>query len=451
MSAGPKGYDQRLKQYEVTVLEFIDKMNGHFLAYTEDAGFAKTLQNALTKYLAVTKDCVDSATNPRRVLELLVSQTKKGGRPFLFVDRIVQGKTTTDFLSQIRIQYPDIYCIVLSGEADRSALIYLFELGVSNFIIKPISVNTLIEKIALTIRPQTKIGELIDKAKKMLEQGRGDEALALSNQILVLKPNSAAGLMVQGDAYLLLGDKGKAVEAYLNAEKSAKLFLDPLKRLVEFYKIEDDIQAQIKYLGKLDNLSPHNVQRKMELGTLNLEIKNIPEAERHFDGALAVATREALNSVGDVATAIAEICAAGDPAISEKYCRKALEMKRGVLGKSDLEIFNRLGLALRRQGKWSEAIQEYTKAQAIAPQDENLFYNIALAYMEGKKNSMALYNVETALGLNRRFYEGSPVAAYNIGLIYFCSDDPDRAKEYFEQALAMDPHFTEAQEHLEKL
>lgn len=48
-----------------------------------------------------------------------------------------------------------------------------------------------------------------------------------------------------------------------------------------------------------------------------------------------------------------------------------------------INIYNRPGIALRRQGKWKEAIRECEIALTVDPRDGGLYFNTAKSYLEG--------------------------------------------------------------------
>jgi tetratricopeptide (TPR) repeat protein len=449
--AAARKTDPRLKQYENTVLDFIEKDAGHFVVLSDDSLFLKVLNATAYKYLSIQQSCISPAMDTKSAHEAIADLHKQRKKPFLFAERFLQGRSTTDFIESVKAAHGDLFCVVLSSEVEKSMLVYLYEVGADNFIIKPLSANTLIEKIALTLKPQTKIGDLIEKAKRTIEEQREEEALKITEQILDLKPNSAAALMIRGDAYNGLGNKGKAVESYKEAHKSAKMYLEPLKRLAGFYRQEGDLQSQIEFLSKLDKLSPLNVRRKLELGQLHLEVGNPEEAERFFDEAIVAATREAYSSISDVAANIVELCSESEAGIAEKFCRKALELKRDMLSVVDLEIFNKLGIALRKQGKWKEAITEYFKAMKIAPKDPVLHYNLAMALMEGKEYREALKQLKKALKHDPDFYVGNAPMIFNVGLVHYHNGEKELARDLFKQSIAADPHFRAAGRMLSQL
>jgi tetratricopeptide (TPR) repeat protein len=443
MTAARKS-DPRLKQYETTFIEFIERDSGHYVVLSDDSHFLKILENGVRRHLPGARSCVSVAADVREAHRILSAQIKNNKRPFLFVERFLKARATTDFIESVKGMHKDLLCIVLSSEVEKGMLVYLYEVGADNFIIKPLSEETLVEKVALTLKPQTKIGDLIEQAKRAIEDQREDEAIKITEQILDLKPNSAAALMLRGDCFSRLGNKDKAVESYKQAHTSARMFIEPLKRLAGFYSQEGDLRTQIEYLDKLDKLSPMNVRRKLELGQLHLEAGSAQEAERYFDEAMGAATREAQSTLADVATNIVELCTEKEAAIAEKFCRKALELKKEMLSSADLEIFNRLGIALRRQGKWKEAVTEYVRAMKIAPKDPVLHYNMCMAMMEGKEYREALKELKKALRYDPQFFAGSASIIFNIALVFLHNGDAKQAKEYFRLSISTDPHFKAA-------
>ncbi|HJP14402.1 MAG TPA: tetratricopeptide repeat protein [Nitrospinota bacterium] len=69
----------------------------------------------------------------------------------------------------------------------------------------------------------------------------------------------------------------------------------------------------------------------------------------------------------------------------------------------NVHYFNRLGLAFRRQKKFREAIENYRKANAIAPDDAVVFYNMAIALAKSGDFNQAIGSLRRALVLQPQF------------------------------------------------
>jgi tetratricopeptide (TPR) repeat protein len=68
-------------------------------------------------------------------------------------------------------------------------------------------------------------------------------------------------------------------------------------------------------------------------------------------------------------------------------------------------FYNRLGIALRKQGKYREAIGGYKKALEIDSDDQNVHYNLGRAYMEAAMISDAKKQFKEAVRINPDFKE----------------------------------------------
>lgn len=440
MSTSP-AQEMKLKQFETTVTDFCNKLQGQFIVASMDTTFHRILRSTISKQLGVVEDCIHIVQEEGKILKVVKALAAKSKQVLLFIERVLNDKETSFLIKQIKEAFSNVKVIILATEAERQRLVLLHEIGADNFINKPISINTLIEKIAFTIKPQGKIGKLIDGAKSMVERGSFTDAIKIADKILEMKPGSAAGLLVKGDAYRGLGDKAKAKECYIDATKEAKLYLEPLKKLAQFFGEEGDLEGQLEYLKKLDKLSPLNLERKVDMGGLHVELGDEDSADQLFDVALAQAKKEAMTMIGDISAKIGNIYAKKNPEKAEAFYRKALKARGNMLNIEDIKTFTMLGIALRRQGKWREAITEYEKAIRISPEDENLYYNKAMAYAEGKQFDNAVDMLQKTLELNPRFHTKDPVLSYNLGLIYARAKKRNQARVFLENSLKLNPDF----------
>ena len=233
--------------------------------------------------------------------------------------------------------------------------------------------------------------------------------------------------------------------------RGARLFLDPLKKIAELHHEEGNTTEELKFLERLDKLSPLNVERKVDIGAGYVKLGEPEKAKAAFDMAVRIATKEALDAVSRVTQSIAARCMESAPELSEQYLRQSLNTRKNMLDRSDIETFNRLGLMLRRQGKWQEAITEYRKALKITPDDGALYYNIAMALMEGKQVSEAPKYLDKALSLSPDLYAASEVVCYNIATIYRRTGRQELVIKYLRKAIELNPGFAKAKAMLREI
>ena len=67
---------------------------------------------------------------------------------------------------------------------------------------------------------------------------------------------------------------------------------------------------------------------------------------------------------------------------------------------NEIQTYNRLGIALRKQKKYLEAIQEYQKALQKEPENEVILYNVSIAYYNQGLKQEAKTTLEKLLRIN---------------------------------------------------
>lgn len=440
------------KQYDDDVREFITLQNGVFLVVSTDVLFNKNLRGTLLRHLSVKDECVHNIAATEHLPKFIKLLRSKNHKILVFIERELGGRNTSDLIRYLKNDFAsDLFVVVLTTEVERDKLVLLHELGADNIITKPISADTLVEKIAFTVKPRGQIGEFMDQGRQCLEMGDAMEAAKLAKLVLTIKPNSPSGLLLMGDALRAMGKKDEALRAYTQAEKGARLFLDPLKKIAELHREEGNFTEEIRFLERLDKLSPLNVERKVDIGAGYIKLGDTDKAKAAFDSAVRIATKEALDSVSRISQVIAARCMESAPELSEQYLRQSLNARKNMLDRSDIEVFNRLGLMLRRQGKWQDAISEYRKALKVSPDDPALYYNIAMAHTEGRQYIEAYQYVERALSLNAELWRNGETVCYNIATVYRRYGRKAPAVDFLKKALILNPDYEKAKTMLTEM
>lgn len=93
---------------------------------------------------------------------------------------------------------------------------------------------------------------------------------------------------------------------------------------------------------------------------------------------------------------------------------QAIEVIRGSeeISAGIILHYNTIGMQNRETKNFAAAVNNYSKALSLSPNDENLHYNIARAYFEDGKHDEAEVFLDKALKINPEFSEGKTFYEY---------------------------------------
>lgn len=425
---------------EIIIQEFVLKEFGHFLVVSDDKSFVNVLRRTLGSELGLPSTCLTIIPSEEQILKTVKEMSVKKKTLVLFIQTLYDHKRLDDLIRQMMGRFRNLRTIIVTTQAEAQHLALLREQGLAeNWVVKPVIMAQLVAKTASVIRPHGQADKLVQAAEEYLEQGSFRNVLTICRKLFEMNPESAVGHMLMGDAYKGLDQAEDMVQAYEHASYLDETFLEPIKRLVDYFRDQGDQERVLQYLERLDALSPLNMERKVEIARMHMALGRTDEAREYFDSVMKGASRSAMTQVVNTATAIGDIYAQrGDPE-AEAYYRKAIEVQGGTPDKSHLHVFNRLGILLRKNGKWKEALAEYRKALAVDPQCDGLLYNMALAHQEGEEYPQALDCARKALALNPDLAAADAAVACNLGVIFLRARQAAEGRAFLEQALRINP------------
>ena len=439
----------KFRQVEALIINFISA-GGHFVIISDDRLFVNVFRKTLTAQLELPAACITVVTNENRIMRTVKEMSVKKKKLLVLMEAILDHKRQDDLFRRLNRRIKNAAFVVLTTESELPRLALLREEDLAeSWITKPIDINTLLLKIAFNIKPPGQVEQLVKNAEECLKNNAFRMALGVCRRIFDIQPNSPVAYMIMGDAYRGLDKVEDMVEAYEQANDLDEMYLSPLKKLERFFRERADSQRRLEYMEQLDAISPLNVDRKVEIGGIHVDLGNEEEAKEYFEEALQVTSKENLGDLGEVAMKIGDEYAIRDRKEAEDYYRRAVELHGPR--PEDMPLYNSLGISLRKQGRWKDAVAEYKKAIQIVPQDEILYYNLALAYSDGDQMDNAVKCIHYALKLNPEFPENEPVVLCNLAGIFSRAGEKEEARRYAEKSLAADPEYTPAQGLLDSL
>ncbi|WP_244156296.1 MULTISPECIES: tetratricopeptide repeat protein [Desulfonatronospira] len=442
---------KKLTIYEKIVKFFLTDGKGCIIAVSQDSLLIKAVK-AMYKALGIDANSFFHKQNLEKAGADAKSLLTRFNQVVFLVESSTDGASNVLNIKNFKnILGHKCKVIVMTSETDRSNIIQMYEMGADNVIVKPVSVNSLIQKIALTLNPNNELAQKVDEAKALLMENHLDQAENVVQEIINQKPDSAIAYILKGD----IAKKRKNFEAaekfYIQASGTSKMYLEPLKKLARLYSEMNNLEKKLEYLKKLDKLSPLNHERKIDLGDTYLRMDNEEEAKANFDQAIRQVQKQARDLISSTIMQIARKVRDERPDLSSQYVAKAIEHKGSALSREDIWMFNEIGISLRQQGKWEEAIGYYSQGLKIAPMDGGLYYNVGMAYAQGKQYYKALENFQKAVEVSPELVDQYSSVAFNMAKVYQALNRPGDAVKYLKKALEVDPENQSAQNLLAKL
>ena len=160
--------------------------------------------------------------------------------------------------------------------------------------------------------------------------------------------------------------------------------------LIEFHRLRGRPNEAIALMQKMHELNRQNISRLIGMGEIQMDLKDHQRAEFYFKSAL---DRDAYAS--GALNGLAEI----------RFHQGDLEESRRLLARSQLAYktaanLNQAGIDLVRKEKYEAALDHYTRAQYVLPQQDKgplLFYNIGLCYTRWGRYRLAKEFLRIAL------------------------------------------------------
>lgn len=273
---------------EDTVLQFI-RNNGQFLFISKEDTSFRLLRTALSTGLTGSRFSLSLIRYQEmpKMFEQIENYLKRSQYNLLIIDIKTQNDSSNIRDLRSKFSRNQIPILVLMQEMGDNVINLLKEMGANNIVVSPYSPINLIEKIANTLKPSG-LSEIIENCQKLLSQKQYQAVIRVCDKILKLKPGSSAAHMLKGDAFLGMSQnqsdpdadshRKSALNFYMLAWQGNSKYVEPIKRLVNYYKADANIQEQLHFLKELDTLSPLNIDRKIEIGLIL--INNLKEKKK---------------------------------------------------------------------------------------------------------------------------------------------------------------------------
>lgn len=363
--------------------------DGSVLVVDDMANMRRTIKNIL-RNMGIEENQVLQANDGDTALKML--QDEKQHIIFVLLDwnmpRVSGIKVLKEMKKDEKLR--NIPVLMITAENNESQIVEAVEYEVKNYLIKPFVSQTLLEKMMNVINPPEYL-QWIHEGEELMNKGEYDKALTILKGVLKTKPDSAGVRILMGKVHEDKKDYERAQQLYEEAVEKNPQYLRAHNTLAALLLKTGKKQEALHSLEKAAKISPINPDRQIAIGNLALESEgDIKKAQRAFEAAI----RQSPERANDIAEIYLKN---GKAEEAEMFFRNALSRKVSI------HLYNRLGIALRHQKKWKDAIVEYTRALEIEPRNDILFYDMGMAYLEGNKKEDAIQRFKKALEINPGF------------------------------------------------
>jgi predicted O-linked N-acetylglucosamine transferase (SPINDLY family) len=244
------------------------------------------------------------------------------------------------------------------------------------------------------------LGEALERARSIHQQGRHTDAQAICRDILNRQPDHPDALALSADIAVMSGDPDHALQIY---GKALELTTD---------------QAAIHY----------------KYGNLLKDRGQMAAAVASYDRAIEL-----------------------NPGYAHAFCNRGFALERLMQWDAALESYdralsltpddalahyNRSGV-LRQLGRREEAVSSYTKAISVKPDYFEAYSNLGFLFIEMKRWDEALASLSKSIEINPRF---APTH-FGCGMVFQERKEWDAALISYDQAIEIDPAHAQAHFH----
>jgi CheY-like chemotaxis protein/Tfp pilus assembly protein PilF len=303
----------------------------------------------------------------------------------VLLDHNLPGMSGAELLSIVRDDrlLRDIPVIMVTAEAYRDYVAEVGESEIDAYILKPITIKLLEERIAQVIdkynNPPPMVFHL-KRAREFEETGDLDNAIVETKLAMKANPNVTRPIRELGYYYYQKRDLKEAEKWLLKAAKLNYLDVFAFHHLGELYLQQNNIKKAAYYFEKAMKISPRHLDRGINFGKTLMQMKMFGEAANVFDMVL-----ELSGSTVELREEIADNCI--DSGMNE-YAAKLLE--RIVIEKPNRpDLFFKLGEVLEKIGDIRAAIKYLVNAANLDREDVNTRIHLAKDYLTMKKPMLA--------------------------------------------------------------
>ena len=277
----------------------------------------------------------------------------------------------------------DLSVIMVTAEQSMDYVAEIGEAEVDAYIIKPITMQLLDEKIRFVIdkanNPPPMIYHL-KLARDFEEQGDLDMAIEQAKIAVEANPNATRPIRETGYYYYMKQDFKEAENWLLKAADMNKLDVFAFHHLGEIYLKKKDVEKAAYYLEKAMKISPRHLERGINFGKTLVRMKMVSKAKQVFEKTLNLAERRS-----ELREEIAEFC------IEENVNEYASGLLESIVQEQPdrADLLFQLGKTQEKLGNPKSAVTYLVRAGNLDKKNVDIKIHLAKDYLTLNKPMLA--------------------------------------------------------------
>ena len=275
------------------------------------------------------------------------------------------------------------------------------------------------------------------RAKYLNESERLDEAIIDMREAILIDSSQSRYYHLLSDLFMDINNSSKAL---MTMRKAGQLFPDSVKtqlKLSETLLILKEYQEAIVVLNGIIGKNPQNAEAYFMLG---LVFRETGEESKAIN-ALQTAT-EMDAKLTDAWILLGNIWEAKKPDLAGRYYKTATDVSP-----DNISALHSYAFFLQNNGKIDEALELYRRINLADPKYPDAYLNAGILYLEQKNTDLALeqFNILTKVA------QTDPRGFFFKGLTYYQTNRLADAKRELQNALNLDPEYSQAKELMAEL
>lgn len=294
------------------------------------------------------------------------------------VDWNMPSMTGVELLERIREDknLRDMPVVMVTAEANREIVAESAESDIDAYILKPLTVKSLGDKISLVIEKANNPPPMVyhlKLARDFEEAGEIEAAIEEAKQAMDADPQSTKPMRELGRIYLRKKEYQEAEKWLSQAADMNKLDVIAFHHLGELHLQQNDIEKAAEFFDKAIKISPRHVSRGVNFGKVLVQQGMINKAQKVFDRAIELSS----NFLG-IHEDVADYCM--ESGVNE-YAEKLLEFVLEQAPNRE-DVIYKLGVINENLGQPRKALSYFIEAGKRNRDNIDIQLKIAKNYVD---------------------------------------------------------------------